>query len=152
MVVGFLCGLYQKEFNAAVVKQASSKPHYRVWVKMFLKYYLKLYALSSVFKHEFSLFFKKTQERPRKGLGGGLSCELVALTSRKDYRKGVGAALVNTMAEVCKSNKAQTIRVFTNTAATYTFYDKYGFKKIYEKDYKFEALTGKSFMYEFRLQ
>jgi GNAT superfamily N-acetyltransferase len=152
MVVGFLCGLYQKGFNAAVVKQASCRPHYHVWVKMFLKYYLKLYALSSAFKNEFGLFFKKAQERPRKGLGGDLSCELVALTSRRDYRKGVGAALVNTMAEVCKSNKAQAIRVFTNTAASYTFYDKYGFKKIYEKDYEFGALKGKSFIYEFGLQ
>ena len=105
--------------------------------------------MSNMFGQEFNLFFKKLQERPKNGLGKNFDCELAALTSRKDYRKGVGTVLVNKMIEICKSNKVKNIRLFTNTAASYRFYDKYGFKKIYEKEYEFEKTNGKSLMYEF---
>ena len=149
IIVGFICGFYQKNFNKKLSKGIHHKKNYNIWLKMFFKYYLKLYSMSNVFRREFDLFFKKLRERPRKGLGKYFDCELVALTSRKDYRKGLGTALVNKMMEICKSNKVKNVRLFTNTAASYKFYDKYGFKKIYKKEYEFDKVKGESIIYEF---
>jgi hypothetical protein len=88
LVAGFICGLYQKKLANKLSKQTRHKKNYNIWLKMFFKYYLKLYAMSGPFRREFDVFFKKLQERPQKGLGENFGCELVALTSRKEYRKG----------------------------------------------------------------
>jgi ribosomal protein S18 acetylase RimI-like enzyme len=151
IVVGFISGFYQKRFNKKLSKQIHHKKNYNIWIKMVFKYYMKLYHMSNVFKHEYNLFFKKLQERPNKGLGKNFDCELVVLTSRKNYRKGLGTALINEMMKICKEDNVKNVRLFTNTAASYKFYEKYGFKKIYEKEYEFDETKGKSLIYEYCL-
>ena len=44
----------------------------------------------------------------------------------------------------------KTVRVFTDTDATYTFYEKRGFKPVWKKPYSF-GMPGKSLVYEYKL-
>ncbi|MCP1101640.1 N-acetylglutamate synthase-like GNAT family acetyltransferase [Aequitasia blattaphilus] len=150
MVVGFVSGIYNKSFNKKLAKTYEQKQHYGAFIKLSLKFYLKRYNTSPDFKKEFELFFQKMMEREPSTFGY-CDCELAALSSRKDYRKGLGTALVNGMVEKCTHEKVKNIRLFTNTDASYKFYDKYGLTKIYEKPYSFDERQGKSMIYELLL-
>ena len=74
----------------------------------------------------------------------------MALYSRKDFRKGLGTALWNAFKERCAKSNVKTVRVFTDTDATYTFYEKRGFTFVWGKPYSFGG-KGKSLVYEYRL-
>ena len=76
--------------------------------------------------------------------------QLMALCSRRDYRKGLGTALWEAFQERCIQSGVKTVRVFTDTDATYTFYEKRGFKLVWEKPYSF-GVPGKSLVYEYKL-
>ena len=54
-----------------------------------MKFYLKLYHLSPAFQKQFDAFYKQLRERDAKTFGA-CDLELVALTSRVDYRQGLG--------------------------------------------------------------
>ena len=110
----------------------------------------KHYHLSEVFAEEFRVFFAKIGECKKLSLGK-CDCELVALASCKDYRKGLGTALVNRMVKRCKEDRTKSIRLLTNTTSTYTFYEKYGFSLVGKKDYAIGENIGKSFVYEINI-
>ena len=52
--------------------------------------------------------------------------------------------------ERCIQSGVKTVRVFTDTDATYTFYEKRGFKLVWEKPYSF-GTPGRSLVYEYKL-
>ena len=86
------------------------------------------------------------------GKGSTPACggELMARCSRRDYRKGLGTALWEAFKERCIQSGVKMVRVFTDTDATYTFYEKRGFKLVWEKPYSF-GVPGKSLVYEYKL-
>lgn len=75
----------------------------------------------------------------------------MALCSRKSFRKGLGTALWNAFKERCAKNNVKTVRVFTDTDATYTFYEKRGFTLVWQKPYSFGG-NGRSLVYEYKLK
>lgn len=149
-VVGYISGGYQKAFSPSLAKQHSPKPHYGLFIKIFVKYYLKRYAMSGPFKAEYDIFFAKVQERKSDTLGP-CDCELVTLTSRKGYRKGLGTALVNAFLAHCRSNNVKTVRLVTTSDVSYSFYDKYGFTRVKDLPFTGKGLNGATYVYEYRL-
>lgn len=148
-VVGFIIGQYKKSFDRALARHHDVKPHYGVWLKCFLKFAAGGYKMSASFREQFDNFFKQTKENG-KDTPLSCECELVALCSRKDFRRGLGTALWHAFQQRCAEDGAKTVRVFTNTNATYTFYEKRGFKLVWKKPYSFGG-TGKSLVYEYKL-
>ena len=148
-VVGFIIGHYKKDFNKALAKQHDVKPHYKAWIRCFFKFAFGGYKMSVPFKAQFDVFYKKLKENG-KDTPLTCDCELMALCSRKDFRKGLGTALWEAFQERCIQSGVKTVRVFTDTDATYTFYEKRGFKLIWEKPYSF-GVPGKSLVYEYKL-
>ena len=93
------------------------KKYYLIWCKMFIKFYLKRYEMSLAFKKEFNSFLQQLQNRNAKTFGK-YDLEPVALTSKRDYRKGLETALVTQFLLQAKSDGANCIRLFTNTLAS----------------------------------
>lgn len=145
-VVGFICGLYNKKFSKELAKSSDTKRHYGQWCKMFLKYYLKGYKMSPRFKEQFELFVQQAKERDTKDFET-CDLELMALASRKDYRKGLGTALLKQFLKRGKEDGAECVRVFTNTHASWEFYERRGFTKIKEKPLSTDP-ENKSLVYE----
>ena len=148
-VVGFIIGHYKKNFDKALAKRHDVKPHYKAWLRCFFKFAFGGYKMSAPFKAQFDLFYKKLKENG-KDTPLTCDCELMALCSRKDFRKGLGTALWEAFQERCIQSGVKTVRVFTDTDATYTFYEKRGFKLVWEKPYSF-GTPGKSLVYEYKL-
>ena len=130
-VIGFICGKYDKSFSKALAVQYETKKHYGQWCKMFLKFYLKRYKMSTAFQKQFGAFFRKLQERD-KGTFGKCDLELVALSSKRNYRKGLGIVLLTQFLNRAKADGADCVRLFTNTLASWEFYEKRGFIKVAE--------------------
>ena len=130
-VVGFICGKYDKRFS-------------------FLKFYLKKYRMSAEFQKQFDLFFRQLKERDSKTFGK-CDLELVALSSKKNFRKGLGTALVTQFLKRAEADGAECVRLFTNTLASWKFYEKSGFSKVSEKPFK-DNSGNKSFVYEYFLR
>lgn len=148
-VVGLICGNYEKKFNKSLSKKYDYRRHPFLIFKFFFKYIFGFYHLSKDFKEEFKIFFEKLRQRKSDTLGE-CDCELAALTTRKEYRKGLGTALVSRFEEHCLKNNVKTIRVLTNTASKYEFYDKYGFYLVKEIPYEIKQIQGKTMIYEIK--
>lgn len=148
-VVGFIIGHYKKDFDKALAKKHDIKPHYKAWLRCFFKFAFGGYKMSAPFKAQFDVFYKKLKENG-KDTPLACDCELMALCSRRDYRKGLGTALWEAFQERCIQSGVKTVRVFTDTDATYTFYEKRGFKLVWEKPYSF-GTPGRSLVYEYKL-
>ena len=148
-VVGFIIGHYKKDFDKVLAKRHDVKPHYKAWLRCFFKFAFGGYKMSAPFKAQFDVFYKKLKENG-KDTPLTCDCELMALCSRKDFRKGLGTALWEAFQERCIQSGVKTVRVFTDTDATYTFYEKRGFSLIWEKPYSF-GTPGKSLVYEYKL-
>ena len=73
-----------------------------------------------------------------------------ALTSRKDYRKGLGTALVSRFMDRAVADGARNVRLLTNTLASWEFYEKKGFTKILEKPFS-DGSGQKTIIYEYCL-
>ena len=58
----------------------------------FFKFAFGGYKMSAPFKAQFDVFYKKLKENG-KDTPLACDCELMALCSRKDFRKGLGTAL-----------------------------------------------------------
>lgn len=149
-VVGFICGKYDKSFSKALAAQYETKKHYGRWCKMFLKFYLKRYKMSAPFQKQFDAFFRQLQERDKETVGK-CDLELVALSSRRNYRKGLGTALVTQFLNRAKADGADRVRLFTNTLASWEFYEKRGFKKVAEKPFQ-DGSGNQSLVYEYVLK
>lgn len=147
-VAGFVCGSYQKSFDKKLAKGRDAKPHYGAWIACFAKFYLGGYKLSPAFKAQFDGFFRQAREHDKR-TPMECDCELVALSSRRDLRKGVGTALWQAFAARCRQEGAKKVRLFTNSDASYTFYERRGFTRVWEKPYPFGG--GSSYVYEFVL-
>ncbi|MFV0400980.1 MAG: GNAT family N-acetyltransferase, partial [Oscillospiraceae bacterium] len=148
-VVGFICGEYQKSFDQGLAKKTV---HSVTWafLKWMLKYQTGRYKLPKDFQKEFKIFLAFARNMEGKELGV-CDCELSALSSRRDYRRGLGTALVNKMLARCREANAKSIRLFTNTDSTYQFYDKHGFTRLAEKSFKWDGHSGTSFLYEIQI-
>jgi len=149
-VVGFICGKYSPEFDKKLADTYVAKKHYGVWFRMFFKFYLRMYKLSDVFKTQFNGFFAQLQERDAKAFGK-CDLELVALSSMVDYRKGLGTALLNQFLSKAQADGADTVQLFTNTLASYHFYDKRGFRQVASKPFK-DGSENQSLVYEYSLK
>lgn len=114
---------------------------------MFLKFYLKRYKMSAPFQKQFDAFFRQLQERDKETVGK-CNLELVALSSRRNYRKGLGTALVTQFLNRAKADGADRVRLFTNTLASWEFYEKRGFKKVAEKPFQ-DGSGNQSLVYEY---
>lgn len=105
------------------------------WCRMFLKFYLKGYCLSEAFQKQLDSFILQAREREEQFFDG-CDLELVALTSRTDYRKGLGTVLVSRFMDRAGNDGAETVRLLTNTLASWKFYEKRGFTKILENHFR----------------
>ena len=149
-VVGFICGKYDKRFSRTLANRYETRKHYGLWCRMFLKFYLKKYRMSEEFQKQFDLFFRQLKERDSKTFGK-CDLELVALSSKKNFRKGLGTALVTQFLKRAEADGAECVRLFTNTLASWKFYEKSGFSKVSEKPFK-DNSGNKSFVYEYILR
>lgn len=147
-VIGFISGSYKKSFNIALARKSDTKRHYWAWIKCFAKFSFGGYKLSPAFKEQFDAFFRRIRER-NKHTPMACDCELVALTSRREYRRGLGTALWMTFAGRCASDGVKRIRLFTDSDASYDFYERRGFTRVWSKPYSFGG--GSSYVYEFKL-
>ena len=93
-VVGFIIGHYKKDFNKALAKQHDVKPHYKAWLRCFFKFAFGGYKMSAPFKAQFDVFYKKLKENG-KDTPLACDCELMALCSRRDFRKREDGARVH---------------------------------------------------------
>ncbi|MBM6752800.1 GNAT family N-acetyltransferase [Mediterraneibacter glycyrrhizinilyticus] len=133
-IVGFISGNYGKGFRPMKTDPDRCKRHYIAWCQMFLKFYLKGYRLSEIFQKQLDDFILQAREREEKFFDG-CDLELAALTSRKDYRKGLGTALVSRFMDRAVADGARNVRLLTNTLASWEFYEKIGFTKMLEKPF-----------------
>ena len=117
-IVGFISGNYGKRFRPMKKDSDRYKRHYVTWCRMFLKFYLKGYCLSEIFQKQLDSFILQAREREEKFFDG-CDLELVALTSRKDYRKGLGTALVSRFMDRAAADGARNVRLLTNTLASW---------------------------------
>lgn len=146
-IVGFISGNYGKRFCPMKRDSDRYKRYYVVWCRMFLKFYLKGYCLSETFQKQLDGFILQAREREEKFFDG-CDLELVALTSRKDYRKGLGTALVSRFMDRAVADGARNVRLLTNTLASWEFYEKKGFTKILEKPFS-DGSGRKTIIYEY---
>ena len=144
--VGFICGKYDRNFSRRLAKHYDTEKHYGLGVRMFFKFYLKSYRMSEMFSKQFESFFSQLRERDKDTLGE-CDLELVAISSRKDFRKGLGTALLRVFLKRAEADGAGRIRLFTNTLASWQFYEKRGFTRIREKEFK-DGSGNKSLVYE----
>lgn len=106
--------------------------------------------MSVPFQKQFDAFFLQLQERDKETFGN-CDLELVALSSRRNYRKGLGTALVTQFMKQAKGDGADRVRLFTNTLASWEFYEKRGFKKVAEKPFQ-DGSGNQSLVYEYVLK
>ncbi|MCD8003843.1 MAG: GNAT family N-acetyltransferase [Clostridia bacterium] len=149
-VVGLICGKYSPEFDKKLANTYATKKHYGIWCRMFFKFYLKMYKLSDAFTAQFDGFYSQLLERD-KDMFGKCDLELVALCSMRNYRKGLGTALLNQFLTKAQADGADTVRLFTNTLASYQFYDKRSFRLVASKPFK-DGSENKSLVYEYSLK
>ena len=149
-VVGFVCGKYGKAFDRTLASRYGCKRHYGLWCRMFLKYYLKLYKMSEPFQKQWDHFFSQLQERDSKTFGA-CDLELVALASKAAYRKGLGTALVTQFLSRAKADGADTVRLLTNTLASWEFYEKRGFARVAETPFR-DGSENRTIIYEYRIK
>lgn len=147
-VGGFVCGKYNKSFDKRLAGRSDTERHYGRWLAMFLKFYLKGYKLSPAFQAQFDAFFRQLRQREEEPFQG-CDLELVALSSRKAYRKGVGTALVTRFISRAQADGAGSIRLLTNTLASWEFYEKRGFCIIWEKPFP-DSSGERTMVYEYR--
>lgn len=121
-----------------------------MWCKKFLKFYLKRYKLSAPFQKQFDAFVRQSQERDKE-IFRKCDLELVALSSKRDYRKGLETALVAQFLKRAKSDGADCVRLFINTLVSWEFYEKRGFKKAAEKPFG-DGSAQKSIVYGYLLK
>ena len=145
-VVGFLGLSYKKEFNKELSDSSDDPGRHNGFFGITIKRKLGLYGLSQEFKKEFSRFITEVMKRPAE-IADDCDCEIVVLCSRKDFRKGVGTALVNEMIDRCRKNGVSRIRVATDTSWNYSFYGKFG-SLVYEKEHEIDGVSGRTFVYE----
>lgn len=146
-VVGFVCGRYGKGFRKERKVRPDTGRHYGLWCRMFIRFYTKGYGTSPAFQGELDAFLRQLRERDAETFGG-CDLELVALSSRRDYRGGLGTALVARFLERAESDGAKSIRLFTNTLASWQFYEKRGFTKVAEKPFG-DGSGNRSLVYEY---
>lgn len=146
-IVGFISGNYGKRFRSMKTDPDQCKKHYVAWCRMFLKFYLKGYRLSEAFQKQLDGFILQAREREGKFFDG-CDLELVALTSRRDYRKGLGTALVSRFMDRAVADGVRNVRLLTNTLASWEFYEKRGFTKILEKPFP-DGSEEKTIIYEY---
>lgn len=113
-------------------------------------FYLKRYKMSETFQKQFDAFFRQLRERDKKTFGR-CDLELVALSFKRDYRKGLGTALVTQFLSRAKADGAGNVRLFTNTLASWKFYEKRGFIKTAEIPFQ-DGPGDHSLIYEYVLK
>ncbi|MFQ8983965.1 MAG: GNAT family N-acetyltransferase [Evtepia sp.] len=148
-VVGFVCGKYSKPFSPALANRYETKKHYGLWCRMFFQFYLKRYPMSPSFQRQFGAFYQQMRER-RQDVFGACDLELVALSSKAAYRKGLGTALVTAFLNRAAADGAGSVRLFTNSLASWEFYEKRGFTRVAE--YPFRGGSGhRSMVYAYQV-
>ena len=103
-VVGFISGKYSKGFSKALASRCDTARHYGAWVRMFLKFYLRGYKLSAAFQKQFEAFFQQARERDNRDFRD-CDLELVALSSKRDFRKGLGDRVGRPVHGACKGGR-----------------------------------------------
>lgn len=106
--------------------------------------------MSEAFREQFEFFIRQARERDKQ-IFGTCDLELVALSSKKEYRKGLGTALVEQFLKRAKEDGADCIRLFTNTLVSWEFYEKRGFKKVAKKSFH-DGSDHQSLVYEYLLK
>ena len=148
-IAGFIGVTYKKTFNRELSKTSDNGERHKSFVTITLKRHLGLYRLSKEFKDEFKRFITEVMKRPAN-IADDCDCEVVVLTSKKNFRCGTGTALMNEAMSRCRNNGAKRMRIATDTSFSYQFYDKFG-TVVYENDYVINGICGKTFVYEINL-
>lgn len=148
-IVGFICGKYNKKCCPALAGRYDAPKHYGVWCRMFLKFYLKRYKMSAPFQTQFASFYRQLLERDNSAFDT-CELELVALTSKAAHRQGLGTALVARFLKRAEADGAATVRLLTNTLASWEFYKKRGFTEVSRTPFK-DGSSNSSIVYEYRV-
>ncbi|MBT9146435.1 MAG: hypothetical protein DDT32_00162 [Syntrophomonadaceae bacterium] len=91
------------------------------------------YQLSALAKkHLFQLF---RSFLPYIYLHPHSKAETLLLISHKEYRGGIGRALMDAWIAEVRSNGIQTATVCTDSAMSWDFYERYGYRRVREFDY-----------------
>lgn len=106
--VGFITGNFNRQFDKTPAKRRDVKPHYGRWLKCFLKFAFGGYKTGAPFKEQFDRFFTQAKERT-KDTPLACDCELTALCSRRDFRKGLDTALIGTFLKRCRESGVKTV-------------------------------------------
>ena len=148
-MVGFVCGKYSKPFSPALANRYETKKHYGLWCRMFFQFYLKRYPMSSSFQRQFGAFYQQMRER-RQDVFGACDLELVALSSKAAYRKGLGTALVTAFLTGRRRTGRAPCVCLPNSLASWEFYEKRGFTRVAE--YPFRDGSGhRSMVYAYQV-
>ena len=148
-VVGWIAGLYNSNFDQKIYKKHYARRHVFKLMKIVIKLALERYKLSDEFDRQVKNFFFQVKEKDDMDFSN-YDLEILALASKKDYRKGLGTKLLSELIKHAKKEGAKTIKVFTKTYFSYQFYKKKGFKKVEEKSFKNDE-ENKSLVYELNI-
>lgn len=148
-VVGFISGKYEKGFARSLKPRQGEGRARGILVTGALKFLLGGFGLSGPFRQQFNGFLRQVQEADPKMMGR-YDLELLALASRRDYRRGLGTALLARFLERAREDGAVTVKVFTNTLAYWEFYERRGFSRVAEKPFP-DGGGNLSLVYEYRL-
>ena len=118
--MGSFAGKYDKAFDRTLANRYGCKRHYGLWCRMFLKYYLKRYKMSERFQKQWDHFSSQLQERDSKTFEPA-TWSLWHLRPKQPIGKGLGRALVTQFLSRARADGADTVRLLTNTLASWEF-------------------------------
>lgn len=135
------------------VKENSNKSKIR---KRFYKTIKKILLKSPIIKNKSELYkYLEYYEYTPKQLENKFDGEINILIVDKKYRrKGIGKKLLLKIFENAKKEKIKRLKILTDEACNFKFYEKYGCKKIYEtvipngEPNKCKGNITKGFIYE----
>lgn len=149
LVAGFICGKYDKRFaRSRGIRTGGGGLGFTT--SRMLKYLVNGYGLSEPFRGQFRDFLRQAREGGG-GFIGECDLELLAITSRREFRKGLGTALLAGFLDRAREDGAGTVRVFTNTLASWEFYERRGFERVAEKPFP-DGSGNLSLVYSYRLR
>jgi GNAT superfamily N-acetyltransferase len=107
-------------------------------------------------KHLFQQFFGSLPFL-RYSLGSSIKAKTLLLISQKEYRGGIGRALMDAWIEEVQSCGFHSVTVGTDSAISWDFYERYGYRRVREfnyKGYKYslpgERVKGYIYLYSWR--
>jgi len=123
---GVLVGLCRPRLATAGRALAAS-------TRMLFRWIAGRYQLSALAKKH--LFHKFRGSLPYIYLDPSSEAETLLLMSQKEYRGGIGKALMDAWIAQVRSSESQNATVGTDSALSWDFYERYGYRRVREFNY-----------------